>query len=89
MEDKPAEKEYSLKTIETQMLQVLQDGYFNTLSNFLSFISLERLAYQVTPNTRFKWEGDKLTIWEDETVTPEPTAVETVPSNLGGKPSVA
>lgn len=78
----PVEKQFGLKSIESQMLQVLQDQYFNTLSNFLSFIALERLAYHVTPNTRFRWDIDKLYIWEDETVTPEPTAVEAAPSTL-------
>lgn len=79
---KSEEKQYSLKNIETQMLQVLQEQYFTTLSNFLSFIALERLAYQVTANTRFRWDVDKLYIWEDETVTPEQPAVETPPSTL-------
>lgn len=60
----PESKTFSLKPIEQQMLNVLEQQYFTTLSNFLSFISLERLAYEVTPNTQFKIEEGKLIITE-------------------------
>lgn len=81
--DKPEEKQYSLKPIERQMLNVLEQQYFTTLSNFLSFVSIERFAYTVTENTRFRVEGDNVFITEDVPEEPiEPTAVEAAPSEL-------
>lgn len=74
MSDKPTEKQYSLKPIELQMVNVLQSQYFTTLSNFLSFVALERLAYGVTQNTKFRIEGDNIFISED---TPEADVVST------------
>lgn len=62
--DKLAGKTFSLKPIEQQMLKVLQDQYFAVLSNFLSFVALERLAYKVTEKTQFKLEGDSVVITE-------------------------
>lgn len=58
----PEVKKFSLKPIEKQMLDVLRNQYFTTLSNFLSFIALERLAYTVTENTKFEVQenGDLL-----------------------------
>lgn len=75
-------KTFSLKPIEQQLLHTQQESYFNSLSNILSFIALERLAYHVTENTRFKWDEDKLEVWEDEPQTPEAEVIETAPSNL-------
>lgn len=67
------EKQFSLKDIELRMLQVLQETYFTNLSNFMSFIALERLAYQVTPNTQFRLDEGKLYIHEKE---PQPETSE-------------
>lgn len=58
------EKQFALKQIEAQMLQGYEKSYFQALSGFLSFISLERLNYQVTANTKFRVEGDQLFISE-------------------------
>lgn len=70
MSDKqPGEKMYGLKPIEEQMLQVMQQQHNVLISNFLSFIALERLAYQVTEQTRFRVEDGTLYISEN---TPEP-----------------
>lgn len=75
-EDQPAtpagQKQFGLKTIEQQMLQSMQDSYFNALSNFLTFVATERLAYAVTPNTKFVVDGDTLKIWEEEPATEAP-----------------
>lgn len=61
----PEEKEYSIKAIELRLVETLQQTYFQNLSNVLSFIAIERLAYDVTENTRFRIEGDKLYIKEE------------------------
>lgn len=81
MDNKSEHKTYGLKPIEQQLLHTQRDSYFNTLSNLLSFIAIERLAYTVTENTRFQWDGDKLQIWEDHE-TPEAETAEPAPSNL-------
>jgi len=65
---KTEEKEYSIKNIELRLVETLQQTYFQNLSNVLSFIALERLAYPVTENTRFRIDGDKIFIHEE---TPE------------------
>lgn len=65
---KSEEKEYGIKNIELRLVETLQQTYFQNLSNVLSFIALERLAYPVTEFTRFRIEGDKLFIHEE---TPE------------------
>lgn len=62
MDNEPEEKQFGLKPIEQRMLLVLQEQYFGVLSNFLSFIAVERLAYNVTENTKFRVEGDKIYI---------------------------
>lgn len=79
MSDVPQEKTYDLKPIEQQMIKVLQDTHYTTLSNFLSFISLERLAYSVTQSTKFRIENGKLYISEELPPAPaeEPPAVST------------
>ncbi len=61
----PEEKEYSIKPIELRLVETLQQTYFQNLSNVLSFIAIERLAYDVTENTRFRIEGDKVYIKEE------------------------
>lgn len=80
-DEKSNEKQFSLKPIELQMVNVLQSTYFTTLSNFLSFIALERLAYSVTEHTKFRIEDGKLFVWEEE-ATPDTevsTGSETTP----------
>lgn len=59
-------KAYDLKEIEIQMINVLYNQYMATLSNFFSFIALERLAYPVTQNTKFNLTDQKLEIWDEE-----------------------
>jgi len=59
-------KHYDLKPIELQMLKVLQDQYYNTLSNYLSFVAIERLAYPVTANTKYEINDGRLSITEVE-----------------------
>lgn len=62
----PDEKMYGIKDIELRLVEVIQSTYFTNLSNVLSFIALERLAYPVTQNTRFRIEGNNLYIKEEK-----------------------
>lgn len=73
MSDQPTKnaKEFGLKDIELRTLQGIQALYTQQLSLFLSFIALERLAYQVTEKTQFRTEGNRLYIWGDEPEQPE------------------
>jgi hypothetical protein len=66
-------KQYSLKDIETQLLNVFQQQQSVMLSNLLSFIAIERLAYTVTANTRFQLDPEfkKMTINEVEPAVAE------------------
>lgn len=61
-------KKYSLKPIETQLLQVITQQQANLLSNTLSFIAIERLAVPVSANTRFTINEDmtEITIAEEQ-----------------------
>lgn len=68
------EKQFDLKPIEAQMLQVIQDTITNMMSNFLSFVALERLAYTVTPFTQFRVENGHLFIHEETPPTAAPEA---------------
>jgi hypothetical protein len=71
------EKEFGLKDIELRTLQGIQALYVQQLSLFLSFIALERLAYQVTEKTQFRTEGNRLFVWEDEPEQPDAPSVST------------
>lgn len=73
----PETKKFSLKPIEQQMLKVFQETYYTNLSNFLSFIALERLSYPVTQNTKYQVDNGELSITEVEPDKPE--EVSTVP----------
>jgi hypothetical protein len=57
-------KQYGLKDVEQRYLQALQAQYAQAQSLYLSFISMERLAYNVTENTEFRVDGPNLTIIE-------------------------
>lgn len=59
------EKEYSLKPIQEQMIQTMQQSYQSQISNFMSFLALEFWGYTVTENTRFRIEEGKVFITED------------------------
>lgn len=64
-------KTYSLKEIEINLINLTQQQWQVAVSNILSFIALERLAYNVTENTQFTIEGTNLIISEKE-AAPEP-----------------
>lgn len=63
-QERKDQKEYSLKPIQNQMLAGLQENYFSTLANFLSFLALEFWGYTVTPTTKFEVREGKVYIWE-------------------------
>jgi uncharacterized protein (DUF1778 family) len=67
-------KQFDLKDIEVQMIRMFANQYQVQLSNFLSFIALERLAQTVTDKTQFKLSEDlKTLIIQDQEEEVEPT----------------
>ncbi len=73
MSDKPAnpnEKQFSLKDSEVRMLMGIEELKNQQLSLFLSFIAMERMAYNVSMNTRFRVEGNTMFISEIEPEQP-------------------
>lgn len=66
----PQSKKFSLKNTEQAMLQVIQQQTNILMANYTSNVAYERLAYPVTPHTRFEFAPDfsEVTISE---VTPE------------------
>lgn len=56
MASKP--QKYSLKTIETQVLLETQKQFQVLVSNLLSMVAIERLAYEVKPETQFSVSPD-------------------------------
>jgi hypothetical protein len=76
----PTKTEFSLKPIETQLLGVVQQQMMALLTNTLSFIAVERLAYQVTQLTAFEIAPDmkSIKVWEQEPPKePAPAQTET------------
>jgi hypothetical protein len=71
-------KKYSLKPIETQLLNVITQQQANLLSNTLSFIAIERLALQIDQNTRFQINDDmtEITVTQE---TPEADVITEAP----------
>jgi hypothetical protein len=64
-------KQFSLKPIEAQMVNTINQQSIAAMSNFLSYIALERLGYTVTENTQFELgDSGKLLIWEGQPVRP-------------------
>ncbi len=82
-------KTFNFKGIETQMLNVILQQQQVMLTNFLSFIAMERFAYQVTPATRFELATDLKSvkvseIEEKPAETPDKPASDTAQA-LGAK----
>lgn len=70
-------KTYSLKPAETNMLRFIHNHQQAIFSGVLSTISIDRLAYHVSENTKFELNGDftQLRLTEmppAETVAPTP-----------------
>lgn len=74
-------KQYSLKPIETQLITIAIQQHAAMLSNLISFIAIERLAIEVSPQTRFELSDDAkaVTISEDQ-LKEDAGIVETPPS---------
>lgn len=64
----PKKQEFSLKPVETALLGVINQQHTTMMASTLSFIAVERLAYQVTDNTAFEVaaDGKSVKIWENE-----------------------
>lgn len=63
-------KEFSLKQSEIVLLSNIQQQANILFSQAVSYVLVDRLAYNVTEQTRFTIQDDKLTVWEE----PEPVA---------------
>jgi len=70
----PETKQYSLKEIELRVIANINSRANAEMLDFLSFVSLERLAYDVTEHTQFSVQDGKLLI--TEVVPEEPTKEE-------------
>lgn len=64
---KGGRKEYSLKDVEIQMLNTIEGLKQTAMSNFVSYVLMERMAYPVTPQSRFEIDfGNKvINVWEE------------------------
>lgn len=71
----PEEKVYSLKAAETNLLRYIKQHQEAIFAGILSTIATDRLAYHVTPNTKFELTGDFAQMKLTE-VEPEPQAQE-------------
>lgn len=60
----PNEKQFSLKPIQEQVVQTLQQQFQSVVSNFMSYLAIENWGYTVTENTRFRIEGGQVYITE-------------------------
>lgn len=88
MPDKqPQEKQFSLKESELRMLMGIEELKNQQLSLFLSFIAMERMAYNVTLNTRFHVENNTIYIAEVEPEKPQPAAPDAPNVSTGDTPT--
>lgn len=72
----PDEKQFSLKQIETNVLANINARHNAELLDFLTFVAIERLAYNVTESTRFRTDGEGHVFISE--VAPEQPAEEVV-----------
>lgn len=54
----PTEKTFSLKDIERRVIGNINERHNAELLDILSFIAIERLAYNVTERTQFRVDGE-------------------------------
>lgn len=78
-------KQFNLKPIETQLLSATQAQFQTLVSNVLSFIAIERLAYTVTENTQFAVSQDFTTVSISER---EPEAAPEVVTGTSAKDAI-
>lgn len=55
----PGEKTFTLKDIEIRLIGNINERHNAELADMLSFIAIERLAYDVTPNTQFRVDENR------------------------------
>lgn len=58
------EKQFSLKPIQEQMVNTIQQQFQSIISNYMSYLAIENWGYNVTENTRFRIEGGQVYITE-------------------------
>lgn len=82
-------KTFGLKAIESQLLGTTHQNSQAIMSNILTLIASERLAYHVTENTRFDVSNDLSSITIYEAIVPEaseaPPETETAKALKGKK----
>jgi hypothetical protein len=74
VEAKPAaperknQKEFSLKSVESQLLAIAIQQHQALISNLVSYYAIERLAYPVDANTKFELSNDlkQVRIYQEE-----------------------
>ena len=54
----PDEKMFGLKDIEMRVIGNINERNNAALLDFLSFVAIDRLAYNVTPQTAFRVDGE-------------------------------
>lgn len=69
---------YSLKPAEVQLLKVTHQQMMNIITNEMAMIAIERLAYNVTEQTRFTFNEDmtEVEITEAEPATEDTGVIE-------------
>lgn len=76
---KPEAKQFSLTSIETQLVKVTQQQFQTVMSNEMTMIAVQRLNYPVSPNTRFVF-NDEMT---EVTISEDVPEAEVVPEVIG------
>ena len=64
--EEPEKKQFSFKETEARILNSILQRNQASVIDFVSFLALERFAYQLTKNTQFEVAGDlkSIKIWE-------------------------
>lgn len=82
IEDVSEVKQYSLQAHETQFLRYLRQHQEAVFAGYLSTIAGSRLAYAVTPNTKFELTGD-MTVMKLSELAPPPQQTQQAPAEGG------
>lgn len=89
-DDKPQTKEFGLKDIDLQMINTINGLAQTSMSNFASFVLMDRFAYQVTGNSKFEIDFEKksIKVWEEEQRV-EPAPEQSAAKAIGDKDASA
>lgn len=86
-QQQPEEKQYSLKAAETNLLRYVKQHTEAIFAGILSTIAADRLAYTVTPNTKFELTNDFTMMKLSEMQPPAaPAEQPAAPQNVPGEP---